>query len=1189
MRLKKLEIYGFKSFADRVEMSFDVGITGVVGPNGSGKSNISDAVRWVLGEQSAKTLRGGKMEDVIFGGTEKRKKLAWCEVILTFDNEDRALPIDFYEVAVMRRVYRNGDSEYMINRNGCRLRDIVDLFRDTGIGKEGYSLIGQGRIDEILSVKSEERRQVFEEAAGIVKFKTRKNEAEKRLENTSANLARVQDIISELEARLEPLKAQSASAREYLQLRDELKGLELNVFLLRSERYEARIKELRETLEALNEAVAQSEARETQETGSREKTQEELNELEQQAAGTRELVQKLIQEVEAREGAAGVLRERIAAAEREKNRILSLLADAGEGEDGMKQRITDTRLRLESETQEAEEAKFRLTAMEDALTALNDELVRREQAAEQLKAQMIDAINRLSDVKSERSRLRAMEDALTNRLNSLAGEDETGGEQLIHLEEDAQLAETGLNEARTEKEKLDKQLQETQQALSLSSSEADKLASEHRSALSRRQETASRLKVLEEMQRDYEGYQHSVKQVLMQAKRLPSSGVHGVVANLIQVPRELERAIDMVLGAALQNIVVDREEDAKRMIDYLRNNRLGRATFLPLTSVRGRTLSRDEREALKLDGCVGLASELITFDPKYQGIVDSLLGRTVVARDLDSGIRIQRAGRHAFRLVTLEGDVMHSGGSMTGGSVQSRVTSLLSREREIAEHRERMTTLDETLANLNESIRKTEEKRAALKQVRSDLFDKVHEQEIACAREEAHLASAREALEAQKDRLSRSQSEADRMRSQLDDVRSAIERLQGRQEGEEKTEANHQAEIRRLNGEITELRDELAQKRKVVTDEHIVQAARERGLTALTADLQRMTGEHQDLARQKEDNEAALKAVEETIFSDQAQLKEETDLLSDCRGQLAEARLSFEKIDRSRTGAQQQLKAIAESLDRLRSDLDSFVERQHKAEMQLSRVEAEFKQMTDRIWEDYELTYAGAQEFREEGFKLTESERRISDIRQRIRSLGSVNVGAVDEYRQTLERFEELSAQRDDLTKAQVDLSSIIEDLMKKMEVQFRTQFDALNRNFQETFVNLFGGGRAELQLSDPKDVLNCSIEVVAQPPGKKLQMLSLLSGGERALTAIAILFAMLKLKPTPFCFLDEIEAALDDANIDNFAEYLRTYSRNTQFVVVTHRKGTMERCDALYGVAMEEKGISKMVSVKMSEAIAME
>lgn len=1185
MRLKKLEIYGFKSFAERVEMTFDQGITGVVGPNGSGKSNISDAVRWVLGEQSAKTLRGGKMEDVIFNGTEKRKKLPWCEVILTFDNEDRALPIDFSEVSVMRRVYRNGDSEYMINRNSCRLRDIVELFRDTGIGKEGYSLIGQGRIDEILSVKSEDRRQVFEEAAGIVKYKTRKNEAEKRLENTAANLSRVEDVIAELESRLEPLKEQSASAREYLQLSDELKGLELNAFLIRSERYDVRLKELRETLDALDQSIRHDEERQKMETGSREQTQSALSKLEEESASAREQVQQCIRDVEAREGAAGVLRERIAASAREKTRLTALLQESDEGEDGMKRRLRDTKIRLENESNEADEARARLTQMEDALTAMNDELVAREQAAEVLKSERIDAINRLADVKSEQSRLTAMEDALVSRLNAMAGEDETGGEQLSQLEGDAIRAQTLLNDARAEKKRLDQKLTETQQALSLSAAEDERLGDEQRAVLAQRQDAASRLKVLEEMRRDYEGYQHSVKQVLMQARRLPNSGVHGVVANLISVPRELERAVDMVLGAALQNIVVDREEDAKRMIDYLRQNRLGRATFLPIASVRGRTLSRDEREALKLPGCVGLASELISFDSKYQGIVDSLLGRTVVAKDLDSGIQIQRAGRHAFRLVTLEGDVMHSGGSMTGGSVQSRVTSLLSREREISEHQQRIQALEQRLTALRDALDALEQKRVLLKQTRSELFEAVREQEIACAREEARLASAEESLAAQRDRLHRSQSEAERMREQLDDVRASIRQLSGRQIGEEKNDADQQSEIVRLNGEIACLRQELAERRRVVTDERVVQAARERGLTALKADVDRMMNEHQDISRQKADCQTALTAAEAALAADHAQLEAETRTLAADKTRLSDARAAFDRLDAQRTEAQEALRKNAEALDLLRAELDDFIERRHKADIQLTRVENEFKQLTDRIWEDYQLTYAGAEEFRKEDFKLAESEKRISVIRQQIRSLGAVNVGAVDEYRQTLQRFEELSAQRDDLTRAQMDLSAIIEDLLKKMEDQFSAQFAALNANFQETFVNLFGGGRAELQLSDPKDVLNCDIEVAAQPPGKKLQMLSLLSGGERALTAIAILFAMLKLKPTPFCFLDEIEAALDDANIDNFADYLRTYSRNTQFVVVTHRKGTMERCDALYGVAMEEKGVSKMVSVKMSEA----
>ncbi len=1188
MRLKKLEIYGFKSFAQRVELSFDGGITGVVGPNGSGKSNISDAIRWVLGEQSAKTLRGGKMEDVIFNGTEKRRRLSWAEVILTFDNADRTLDVDYTEVAVMRRIYRNGESEYMINSSPCRLRDIVDIFRDTGIGKEGYSLIGQGRIDEILSVKSEERRQVFEEAAGIVKYKARKSEAQHRLENTAANLQRVEDVISELEARLKPLREQSAAAREYLSLREQLKELELNMFLTRSAEYEAKIRSLREAQDELSESIAQCENELQSEAQRREDTQQRLTALEAQSAQMREGVQSLIREVEEREGNINVLLERLSAAKRECTRLSALLTQTDSDEKENAQRTDDTQSRLNVEREAAAQARALLDLMEREISALSAQLSEREQTSETLKSEMIEAINRLSDVKSEHSRLKAMEDALTAQLKSLSGEDESGARQLSELTENVRRAEADLLGAQQEKSALDEQLCSIQQTLSETAAEFEQLTNQQRASLSQLQEASSRLKVLEEMRRDYEGYQHSVKKVLQYAKKQKDAGVHGVVAALIQVPHELERAIDMVLGAALQNIVVEREEDAKRMIDYLRSNRLGRATFLPLSAVHGRTLTAQERQYLSMEGCVGLASELISFDKKYQGIADSLLGRTVIAKDLESGIRIQRAARHAFRLVTLEGDVMHSGGSMTGGSVQSRMTSLLSREREISEHHERISALNRTLSGINAALDGAEEKRTALKQKRSELSNALHQQEIACAREEAHLTSARETLRVQTERSEKMQSEAERMRFQLEDVREALSRMQRHQQGEEKTGAHQQAQIVLLNGEITAMRTQLSQRQRAASDERVRLAARERGLTALSADLERLKKEQLTRTAQKIEAQTALYEAQQVIGHDQKALDTQNTELAARREELTLTRSRFAKTDAQRTSAQQQLQRFAARLDRLRTQHTSLTEQQHRTQMQLSRAEVEFKQLTDRIWEDYELTYAGAQKYLIADFRPADAEKKISFIRQHIRAMGSVNVSAVDEYRQALERFEELTAQRDDLTRSQLDLSSIIDDLTKKMEDQFRTQFAQLNQNFQQTFVSLFGGGRAELILSDPKDVLSCPIDVIAQPPGKKLQMLSLLSGGERALTAIAILFAMLRLKPTPFCFLDEIEAALDDANIDSFADYLRSFSKDTQFVVITHRKGTMERCDALYGVAMEEKGVSRLISVKLSDALEM-
>ncbi len=1184
MRLKKLEIYGFKSFAERVEMSFEQGITGIVGPNGSGKSNISDAVRWVLGEQSARTLRGAKMEDVIFNGTETRRKLAYCEVTLVFDNEDHELPLEYAEVAVTRRVYRNGDSEYQINRAACRLKDIIDLFRDTGVGKEGYSLIGQGRIDEILSAKSEERRQVFEEAAGINKYKARKDEAQRRMENTAQNLARVEDIIGELEGRLEPLKAQSESAREYLALRDELKLLDLNAFLIRSERYTQRVQELKQSVEAMAESLNQLNQEQIKMAETRAQMEQTLSSHEQASAQAREQVQSLIQQVEAKEGASAVLRERIAAARRECDRLKKEIAQADSRKEASAKQLTVLNERTAFEKTELEGMRARLEVEEIDLRDAEEKLLCGETELEQVKARVIESMNRLSDVRSEQSRLSAMEQQLLQRITQLQEEAQRDAGLDEQFEEKAEAARKMLETEQRTRARIAQEVQQADEAVQQNARQGEQLNRDIATISAQRQSAFSRLKVLQEMQRDYEGYQNSVKQVLMQARRTPDSGVHGVVATLIQVPKELERAIDMVLGGALQNVVVDAEENAKRMIDYLRAGRLGRATFLPISSVRGRTLNREERQVLNMPGCVGLASELVRYDERYRGIVENLLGRTVVARDLTSGIAIQRAGRHAFRLVTLEGDVMHSGGSMTGGSVQSRMTSLLSREREVGEHKKLLADLENRLNQSRQTAQECETQRAQLKQRRGALYDQLHQQDISCAREEAHLSAAQAELDAHRQRVAERQAECQRMSAQLADVRDEARRMDSRQGDVEQDSAEHQSEIVQRQNDLNAQREALSQLRDKVTSDKIAAAARERGLSALLQEQQRASEENESLLETAQRNRALLQESETQLGQDASQLKSEERALQQLKRELDEQRNAFNRVDEQRTSIQQRIGEMTKRMDVSRSDADALTERHHRAEIQLSKVEAEFKQMQDHIWEDYELTYAGAQPFKQIDFDLNGAEQRMAAIRARIKAMGAVNMAAMDEYRQTQERFNDLTSQRDDLNRAQLDLQKIVEELQTKMEEQFTAQFAHLNSYFKQTFVKLFGGGQAELRLADPKDALNCGIEIVAQPPGKKLQMLSLLSGGERALTAIAILFAMLKLKPTPFCFLDEIEAALDDANIDNFAEYLAEYSKKTQFVVVTHRKGTMERCDALYGIAMEEKGVSKMVSVKLSE-----
>ena len=1186
MRLKKLYIHGFKSFADRVEMTFEHGVTGVVGPNGCGKSNISDAVRWVLGEQSARQLRGSRMEDVIFNGTEKRRRMAYCEVTLTFDNEDHSLPSDYTEVAVTRRVFRTGESEYLLNGAACRLKDVVDLFRDTGIGRDGYSIVGQGRVGEILSQKSEDRRQVFEEAAGIVKYKARKSEAEKRLDNTEQNLSRIADIISELESRLEPLRLQSEDARKYLAMREEQKGLDLNVFLIRSERYQEKIAELRLTAENMRETLAQNEREQQALNERRESVQNQLSEREEKAAELRESLQALIQEVEAQEGQANVLRERLAASCREQARVEDEKRAAEEGETGMRRRIETLEGEIAREGEGVAAREERQTALDRALEEAEAAAARLETEAEDAKERVIRFMNDMGDVKSEQARLTALGEAIDRQLTSLSAGAEEDSRVTADLRRAVEDAEGVWDEENDRLKALNEAAREISERTRRAGEEYERLTAESQKLLSIKQELGSRLKLLTEMQRDYEGYNLSVKQVLMEAERRGGAGVHGVVASILHAPQRLERALDMVLGGTLQNVVVDRDEDAKAMIEYLKRNRYGRATFLPISSIRGRTLDMGERRVLSMPGCVGLASEMVTYDPIYRGIVENLLGRTVIAEDLNSGIAIQRAGRYQFRLVTLDGDVMHSGGSMTGGSVQSRMTSLLSREREITESTENMKKLTEKLAQAQNQLRKGEEERAALKKERAQLFDDVHQQEIAVTRAEDHLARAREELNGHTGRAARVNEARAQLAEQKAEILSQLDALGQRRETTEDEGEALRKKAQALQTSLSEKRVALNAQRQEVGDARVALATAKRGFEALKQDLVRLNAQKGDAARVLAEAAESLLALACRLKADEEALTTEEGRLELARRGLNGAREDFQRADESRLKAQTELKEISESAERLRVATEEFTDRSHRAERALSRAENDLEQMTARIWEDYQLTYEGAEPFRDPDFKLAESEKRLNTLRAAIRAMGPVNVSAMDEYRETSERYTELSAQRDDLERAKNDLMGIISELTGKMETQFRAQFEQLDVYFRQTFTELFGGGRAELRLEDPKDALNTGIEIVAQPPGKKLQMLSLLSGGERALTAIAILFAMLKLKPTPFCILDEIEAALDDANIDNFAEYLQTYSNKTQFVVVTHRKGTMSRCDALYGVAMEEKGVSKLVSVKLADAV---
>ncbi|MBR4235893.1 MAG: chromosome segregation protein SMC [Clostridia bacterium] len=1185
MRLKKLYLHGFKSFADKVEITFEHGVTGVVGPNGCGKSNIGDAIRWVLGEQSARQLRGSKMEDVIFGGTDKRRRLGYCEVTLTFENEDRALPTDYTEVSVTRRVFRTGDSEYLLNNTPCRLKDIVDLFRDTGTGRDGYSIIGQGRVDEILSQKADERRQVFEEAAGIVKYKTRKQDSEKRLENTQANLDRVSDIVQNLEERIEPLRLQSEDARKYLALRDELKGLELNAFLLRSERYTSRLAELEGTGADLKEDINQNESSRLALAQTREQTQTQLEQGESASAGLREALQELIKQVEAGEGSAGVLRERLSAYAKEKQRLSAEAEAARSGESGLDARIALLSGELSEKERELDALKTKSAETDTALAQGEQQLRLLEDAAEQAKEDVINAMNNLGDVRSEQARLFALSQAIDRQIKQLTSSYTEGQDDNTDLINAKQAAQSQYDEEKQRLDTLNADARRISEQTRLAGEEFESVTRDANALLADIQALSSRAKLLDEMQRDYEGYYLSVKQVLKEAERRGGAGVHGVVANIIHADARIEKAIETALGAALQNIVTDTEEDAHAMIDYLKEGRYGRATFLPVSAVRGRTLEAGERRVLNMRGCLGVASEMVTFDERYRGIAENLLGRTVIAENLTVGIPIHRAGNRAFRLVTLDGDVMNVGGSMTGGSTQSRMTSLLSREREIKETGEKLKDMNARLNASRTRLAGLSAKRAQLKFERQEAFDALHQQEIALTRAEAHLSRAAEELDSNTKRAERLKQEIENLRAQLAEINENEAALNRRKESGENASREKREEAARLQNEVNEARPGLDALRQAAADARVLVTAAEKDALSRRQELSRLSEQKGNTTRMLEAAEESLSVLTGKIAADTEALSQEEARLGIARASLESTRSEFEHTDAARISAQEKLKSVNEQLDLATKQAEELSERIHRLEMLEQRVRSEFDNLTARIWEDYQLTAEGAESFRSAEFKLSEGEKRINSIKSEIKALGSVNVAAMDEYREVSARYEELSAQKQDLERARDDLLGIIEELSKNMEKRFREQFDQLAVYFSQTFTELFGGGYARLSLEDPHDALNCGIEIVAQPPGKKLQLLSLLSGGERALTAIAILFAMLKLKPTPFCLLDEIEAALDDANIDNFAEYLKTYSSNTQFVVITHRKGTMARCDALYGVAMEEKGVSKLVSVKLAEA----
>ncbi len=1181
MYLKALEIQGFKSFPDKTVLNFGEDITAIVGPNGSGKSNIADAIRWVMGEQNSRQLRGARMEDVIFGGTEKRGPMGFAQVTLVIDNTEHIFKRDETEVAVTRRYYRSGDSEYYINRQAVRLRDVNELFMDTGMGREGYSIIGQGKIDEILSVKSGERREIFEEAAGISKFRHRKEEAERKLERTEENLVRINDKIAELELQVEPLRKQAETAKKYLILRDELRVLEISVWLENLQNLKTAALKLKTDLE-----TARSD---------KDAAKAALDDIYIQA-------EECGRKVQENDMAAEAVRTQLSgwesAAAEEESAIAVLQTTADHNNESLR--------RLEQEMAESENRTGNLQEQMDARTARLAEIdtetdalerevddlleqVRRiaESAAEAdqetvaLQAQETLELSAASDARVELSALQAGIDGIAERRAALERDLAAAREKIGAADFESAANRKALEEAREEARAVANIIQ----GHSMKMDGRRRRAEEAQSA--RVQMTMdvggleNRIRLLEEMEKEYEGFSKAVKTVMQAVERQGLRGVHAPVAGLMTTDEKYTVALEIALGVGLQNIVVDAEEDAKAAINYLKQRDAGRATFLPLTTIRGDELR--ERGVEREPGFVGVASELVRHDAKYDGIFRNLLGRTVIVEDLDYGIAMARKYANRFRIVTLDGQVINRGGSMTGGSV-NRSAGVLSRANELKRLREKLDGMRE---KLKEAVRREEETGRELQKA---------QYELDVAREQQHKAEedviALEGVQKQYDVLT------ENLRLSCESMEGELAGLEERKTADEKrveqvreTIEKHEREAARLHRQTetsqagrtglmeqnNELSGRLSEKR---ARQAALAAEREISLRSVE-DLRQL---QRDLLTDRTGRESLRDQFRSAIESAQREMETHKAKADQLRTRAAECRERLASMTQEKLELEARRNAtVRESQER--NEVLLACEREvGRLEQKLSSNALEEKAILDKLWEHYELSHSDAVEQRIELESVPKATRRIAELNRAIKALGTPNIGAIDEYERVNTRYTYFSEQRTDVEKAKDELMGIIEEITKQMTVIFAEQFKLLNESFQQTFLELFGGGKAQLELEDEKDILNCGIEIKVQPPGKQLKTITLLSGGEKAFVAIALYFAILKVHPTPFCVMDEIEAALDETNVVRFARYLRRMAGRTQFIVITHRRGTMEEADVLYGVTMQERGVSLMLTANLNE-----
>ena len=1181
MYLKSIEVQGFKSFANKIYFQFHNGITGIVGPNGSGKSNVADAVRWVLGEQRVKQLRGSSMQDVIFSGTENRKPLSYAYVAITLDNADHQLAIDFDEVTVARRIYRSGESEYLINGSACRLKDVNELFYDTGIGKEGYSIIGQGQIDKILSGKPEERRELFDEAAGIVKFKRRKAAAQARLENEKQNLIRVNDILSELEKQLSPLERQSETARVYLRKREELKNLDVNVFLLENSRLREQLKDAEEKYGIASGELSQT--KEAYESIKDEYTriQEEIEKLEAEIEQARSTATDAGLTRGRLEGELNVLKEQInsgrgneAHLDSRRRTLEDEIASKEKDREKLLHEKSDTDAEVAGITALAEEAAQKLEEIQKRIETLNSGM-------EEGKNTIIEELGRRATIKSRMGRLDTMMEQvnirkaeLNSRLLRIKSDEAAREENLKNLEDAFEAVTEEIRDLSAQEKAMEEELGTFREELTRKDAGL-------REAQSAYHMEKSRLEALINLAERYEGYGGSIRKVMEQREKNP--GIIGVVADIIQTDRKYETAIETALGGNIQNIVTDNEETAKHMISWLKSNKLGRATFLPLTSIKNPQRFRNP-EVLAEKGVIGTADTLVRLDDRYRDVAASLLGRIVVADNVDNAVKLAAKYRHTLRIVTLEGELLNPGGAISGGAYKNS-SNLLGRRREIDELEGKVKKLQLVIDGTNREIENTKARRTRLRVDVEAIKGEIQRKSIEQNTARLNITQARERMEEEAGSAASLRTESTEIEGQIQEIRRDKETIRQELAESEALEARTQEEITLFGRKLEEERKLETEALRTVSEWELKVDRMRQALGFKQSNVERIDGE---IAKSRDELAEILEALETNRQEMERRQQnivgiEETIAVSFQTQSNSEGRLKEAMAHKEELSARQ--KSFFSRREELSEKLSALDKETYRLNAQKEKLEESLESQINYMWDEYEITLSDAAALRnEEMTDLPAMKKEIASLRDQIKKLGDVNVNAIEDYKNLLERFTFMKNQRDDLVEAEKTLEGIIEELDTSMRKQFTEKFAEISREFDKVFKELFGGGKGTLELMPDEDILEAGIRIIAQPPGKKLQNMMQLSGGEKALTAIALLFAIQNLKPSPFCLLDEIEAALDDSNVVRFAKYLHKLTKYTQFIVITHRRGTMNAADRLYGITMQEKGVSTLVSVNLIE-----